>query len=198
MGVVECGNEYQVVGDIEIRIAGREPLPIEMHRLGHGQRFDAERAAALVLHMTKEGEILLQGMIVDVGLVFFDDGNHRVWIYKPRDVVHMAVGVVAGDPMSEPQDARDAEVFAENLFEVQASETGVARLNGTEQALFRGEHHAGAIYINASSFKDHVAYEAVWLPHLPLQFRRELVVGGVVFLPVLVLGPGIEMPVVRS
>ena len=32
-------------------------------------------------------------------------------------------------------------------------------------------------------------------PHVPFEFRSELVVRGVIFLPIVVLGPGIEMPV---
>ncbi len=44
--VVESRHQHQAVGDIEIRVAGRQALAIEIDRLGHGQRDHAQSGAA--------------------------------------------------------------------------------------------------------------------------------------------------------
>ena len=43
-GIVERRHQHEAVGDVEVRIAGRQPLPVELDRLGHRQLDDAQRA----------------------------------------------------------------------------------------------------------------------------------------------------------
>jgi hypothetical protein len=51
--VIKRGNEDQSIRHVEIRIAGGEPLSVEENRVGHGQRFDAQQAAVLILHFAQ-------------------------------------------------------------------------------------------------------------------------------------------------
>ena len=46
--IVEGRDEHQAVGDVEIGVAGRQPLAVEDDRPGHGQLDDAQRLSILV------------------------------------------------------------------------------------------------------------------------------------------------------
>src|SRR5277367_5761897 len=49
--IVECGDDDDFVGDVEIRVTGGEALAIEVDRRGHRERFYAERIAVLIAHI---------------------------------------------------------------------------------------------------------------------------------------------------
>ncbi len=103
----------------------------------------------------------------------------------------------------------DAEVVVEGLLEVLASggfvaEAGVALLNFGEQALFGGEEDAGAVGVDAAAFEDEAVGLGVGVFGVGDDLGFELgdvVVSGdvlgdlVVAAPVVVLGPGVELPV---
>ena len=55
-------------------------------------------------------------------------------IDEPRQVVDVAVGVVAVDAPAQPDDVADAQVIGEDPFDVRAVEAGVAGLDLAEQA----------------------------------------------------------------
>ncbi len=107
-----------------------------------GKRFDAERAAVLIFHLAKQGEIFLQGLVVRFRRIVFHDGDHRRRIHKAREIVDVAVRVIAGDAVFEPQNIRDAEIVAEDGCQFLARNAGIARLNRTQQAFLGREHRA--------------------------------------------------------
>ena len=49
-GIVEHGHEDDLVGDVEIGVAGGKALAVEINGRGHGQRFDAQRIPVLIFH----------------------------------------------------------------------------------------------------------------------------------------------------
>src|SRR5260221_13910621 len=60
VGIVEDGNEHEFVCDVEIGVACGQTLFVEVDRRRHGERFDAELPAALVLALFQDREILLE------------------------------------------------------------------------------------------------------------------------------------------
>ncbi len=61
----------------------------------------------------------------------FDDGDDRVGVDEARQVVDVAVGVVAGDAVAEPERVGDAEIIAEDGFHVVArSKPGLRACTG--------------------------------------------------------------------
>ena len=50
--------------------------------------------------------------MVRVGAIRLDDGHDGVGRDEPREVVDVAVGVVALDALAEPEDLADAEAVA--------------------------------------------------------------------------------------
>ena len=116
-GVVEGRDEHQTVGDVEVGVAGRQPLAVEDDRLGHRQRDDAERLAVLVAGLLEPSQVLLQRLVIGVGSARLDDGDDGPGVDEPRQVVDVAVGVVADDPAAEPDNVPGAEVVGEDALE---------------------------------------------------------------------------------
>src|SRR5262249_50787902 len=66
VGVVEGGGQDELVGDVEVGVAGGKTLAVEINGSRHGESFHAERVAVLILHRPEESEILLKSGVVGV------------------------------------------------------------------------------------------------------------------------------------
>ena len=97
-GVVEGGYEYQLVGDVEVGVAGGEALAVEEDGFGQGEFFDAE-----VAHFAEQSQVLFERFVVGVVFVVFAGDDDRVRICEAGEVVDVAVGVVAGDAVFQPE-----------------------------------------------------------------------------------------------
>ena len=89
--------------------------------------------------------------------------------------------------------------MAQRGFDLLARHPRIALLHRTEQALLGGEQQTAAVYVNRSAFEHHLAKNTC-----DFDGGLDLVAGanggdlfrkGVIELPVLVLGPGVELPV---
>ena len=137
--------------------------------------------------------------------VGLDGGEDGVFADEAGDVVDVAVGVVACAAAMEPDGLVDAEVVVEGLLEGLAggllvAEAGVALLDVGEEALFGGDESAGAVDVDAAAFEDEAVRFAISVDGLgfalghvvmPCDVLGDLVVAAVV----VVLGPGVELPV---
>ena len=140
--------------------------------------------------------------IAGVGL---DGGEDGVFVDKAGDVVDVAVGVVAGAAFMKPEDLIDAEVVVEGLLEIFAgglfvAEAGVALLDLGEETLFGGDENARAVGVDGAAFEDETVGLAVRGNDLGLELGDVVMFGDVlgdlvVAVPVVVLGPGVELPV---
>ena len=73
---------------------------------------------------------------------------------EPRDVVDVAVRVVADAAFAQPDRARDAEPFGEDPLVVLACQSRVANLHVAEQPLLGDEHQAVAVDLDAAALED--------------------------------------------
>ena len=163
--VVECWDDDEFVGDIKIGVAGGQALIIEINRRGHGERFDAKRAAVQVFHGLQKRVVFLQRDVIGVVRVLLDDGDDGVRTDEAGEIVDMAVRVVAGDSIFQPENLRDAEKAAKNVGIVFASESVIALLALAEQALFGGEQGSAAVDVDAAAFEDDAAAFVDGLPN---------------------------------
>ena len=62
---------------------------------------------------------------------------------ETREVVHVAVRIVAGDAAAEPDNFRQRRDSREKVAPVFAAKARIALLHGAEQALFGGEDEPG-------------------------------------------------------
>src|SRR5260370_35067335 len=72
VGVVESGDDYEFVGNVKIGVAGGQALASEVDGRGHGERFDAIRAAGGIGHGFEGSETFLEGEVGGVGGVLLD------------------------------------------------------------------------------------------------------------------------------
>jgi len=68
----------------------------------------------------------------------------------------VAVGIVAGDAVAEPEDMTYAEVVAQHALDLRAVQMGIAV--GIQQARFRGQQGAAAVDFDRAAF-EHDAHE---------------------------------------
>src|SRR5438093_9431516 len=114
--VVEGRDEDRRVRDIEVGVARGQPLAGEGDRGWHRKRDDAQPPSVLVGHAREARAVVAQGLVVGIRWIAFLGDHHRALVDEARDVVHVAVRVVARDPAAEPEDLPDAEVGAEEPF----------------------------------------------------------------------------------
>jgi len=103
-----------------------------VQRRRHRQGLDRERTALSIAHRAQPLKVVGEHAIVFVARVFFDRGYHRRGSDETREVIDVAVGVVAGNPLREPQDVADAQPVPKPPFDLGAVQAGVAI--GVEQA----------------------------------------------------------------
>ena len=130
IGVSENRNNYRLVADIKVRVAGRQPCVPVSHVTRHWQLDDiqTETRQALI--------VIFQNFVVLIRGVVFECADDRVRIDKSRNVVDMAVGVVARDALAEPNEMTHAQRISEMLFDLAAVQMWISIL--IEKALFRG------------------------------------------------------------
>ena len=213
VAVVEGGDEDEVVGDVEVGVAGREALALEDYGRGHGEFDDVEGLALTFASAVASGaeaiEVFGEGKVVLVVGVLFDGGEDGVFADEAGDVVDVAVGVVAGAAFVEPDGLVDAEVVVEGLLEIFTggffvAEAGVALLDLGEEALFGGDEDACTVGVDGAAFEDEAVGFGFGISEGGDDLGFELgyvvmfrdVLGDlVVAVPVVVLGPGVELPV---
>ena len=124
-------------------------------------------------HRIESLAVLGQGLIIVVGAVSFDDGDHGVLRHEPGQVVDVPVSIVAHDAVAQPDDLADAEVVAQPGLDVVSCQCRVAVR--VQQTLFGCHQCAGAVDLDRAAFQHHVdrfAGDAERFRHL----RRDRVV----------------------
>src|ERR1035437_5022884 len=89
--IIEGGDQDQVVGDVEVGVAGREALTFEDHGRGHGEFDDLEGLVLEVAGGAEAVEVLGKWDVILVRSVGLDRGEDSVLVYEAGDVVDVAV-----------------------------------------------------------------------------------------------------------
>ena len=112
---------------------------------------------SVVRAVFRRAKILGQRLVIGVLSVRLDRGDDRRRPDKARNVVHVPVGVVAGNSPPQPDHLLDAEVIVEGAFKFFAAHTGIALLHFAQQTFFRRQQNALAVGIDRSALKDEPA-----------------------------------------
>ncbi len=105
-GPSNAGAARPTVGDVEVGIARRQPSSFVHDGRRHRQLEHLERAAVGEARPVEPLAILGQRLVVFVAAVGLDDRDDEVFGDEAREVVDVAVGVVADDAVTEPDDLR--------------------------------------------------------------------------------------------
>src|SRR5271157_807273 len=153
VNVVKHWHQHKSICDVEVGVAGRKALPVEIDRGGHGELDYAQGLAGLVGGFLQQLKVLAQRFVIWVARVGFVSRDDHVGRDEARDVVHVAVSVVASDAAAQPDDLADAEIVGKYLLELSTGRAGIARLDVAEQALLRGEERTSAVDVNAAALQ---------------------------------------------
>ena len=199
--VVERRHQHRVVGDVEVRVARRQPLAVEDDRRRHRQRDhlaaagrpgrSCRRRRSQVLAQAARSSRRRGSSSTTVTTVRGVD--------EARQVVDVAVGVVAGDAAAEPEHlARRRGSRAKHR-----SSRSRDRGRGCAPASGSSRHSSVVSSVPCAVDVDAAAFEHDAPARAPLgcqlrqaeQLRRRAPGDGVVALPVGVLRPAVEAPV---
>ncbi len=108
--VAEDWNNDSRITDIEIGVAGGKPRVAVAAVPGHWElhNIQAEANQPLVA--------LFKNFVIFVGRIIFNRTDDGILADEPGDVIDMAVRVVAGNALSEPEDGRHVEKFPQIFF----------------------------------------------------------------------------------
>ena len=113
--VVECRNKNDSVCDVEIRVACGQSLPVEINRPRHRERLKIERPASLIFHFLEARDILLQRLVIQICRIIFNDGDHRSRIHESREIIYVAMRIIAGDSAIDPEHVCNPKVIAKEF-----------------------------------------------------------------------------------
>src|SRR5271165_4791709 len=99
----------------------------------------------------------MQRRVIFTSLILVDHRDHGVWSDKARDVVDVAVSIVAGDSAIEPDDGLHSQIIGKHLLIGGAIHGRIALLNAGEQAFFSGKERAATVDVDRSAFEDGAA-----------------------------------------
>src|SRR5207248_9543866 len=105
----------------------------------------------LITCAAKATQIRGKGLMIWIGSIWLDGGDNGLRGHKARDVVNVAVSIVAGDAAVQPDHICDAEIIVERSFDLLARKRGVALLHISEQAFFSGDERSAAVDVNAAA-----------------------------------------------
>jgi hypothetical protein len=151
--MAEAGHEHDAVGDVEIRVAGGQALALAFDAAGRRQLNDVPGSARRVAHGGEPRAVLAQQGVILVRRIVFHDRHQRGGIDETGQVVDVPVGVVADDPLAEPEDLLHAEIIAQVRFDLRTVHFRVAVR--VEQAGLRGQQRPGAVHLDGTALQDH-------------------------------------------
>jgi hypothetical protein len=157
-----------------------------------GQGKQPQRAASQIAHATQAAPVLAQRFVVRIEWVGFQDGDHGRRGHEARDVVHVTVGVIAGDAAVQPEDLSDSQVIGEQLLILLAVQLRVARLHRAEKTLLGGQQETLAVHINGAALEHQMATARSGTPNAPAGVAGNEAAGRVIQRPVTVSGPAVE------
>src|SRR6185437_11215823 len=126
VGIVESGDEYQAIRDVEVGIARREALALKEDGRGHGQLDDTEWFATKVARGAQTVEVLGERQVVLVAGVGFHAGEDGVVSDEAGDVIDVAVRVVAGAAFVKPYRLLNPQIVTEGALKRRAGRRFVA------------------------------------------------------------------------
>src|ERR1043166_5808939 len=190
--VVEGRDDHDAVRDVEIRVARRDALPIENDRRRHGKRNYIKSCRSEPL------AVLAKNRMVLIPWTFFLAKKNAFGRDEAREIVDVAVRVVADNPAAKPYHTLGPEHVGKDLLDPLAAEARIPRLRLRKQALFGAEEHPLSIHVDRAALHHDVASldDDAILGHAkrPGDPPRDLVV----LLVVRVLGPAVESPMGRD
>ena len=156
--IVEHRYQQNAIRDVEIRIARGQAASLENDWARHGKLDDVEWLAILIVCGLKTTKIVPQRFVIRIFRIVLDHGDDGVRRDEPREVIDVAVSIVAEDAAAQPDHVRRTEIISEDFFVVFARHAGIALLHFAEQTLFGGEERALSVDVDRAAFEDDTVF----------------------------------------
>src|SRR4029077_9034775 len=153
--IIKRRHNHNPVRNIKIRITSRQPLPIKINRRRHRQSFHVQRPPILILHPFQPPQILLQRRKIRFPQILLHNRHHSSLIYKPTQIIHMPVRIVPRNPIPQPQNIRNAQIFPKPLRIIFLRKSRIPLLHLTLQTLLRSQQRPPPIHVNRPAFQHH-------------------------------------------
>ncbi len=118
------------------------------HRQGHNFYL-----ALADFHLAQMREILSERPVVFVVVIFFDNGHNGSLGNKAGEIVDVAIGIIAGDAVAEPENFAYAEKIPEALLDFIATQLRIAIW--IQETRFGSKQCAPAVYLDRAAFQYH-------------------------------------------
>jgi len=191
--IVEGRDQHCRVGDIKVGVAGRQALAVEAERRRHRERNHLYPRTVFQAHSFKPFAIFLEDRVIGVAGIVLAAQHHGFGVDEAAKVIHMAVRIVAGNALPEPQNVPHAEVLAQGRFDLFLVQARIPHLDsGIEQALFRSQKGSLTVHVDAAAFEHKVAFACSGLKQRKLESMGCALGNGVVLMPLRILDPGVK------
>src|SRR4029453_17664761 len=124
--LAECRDQQRAVGEIEVYVGRRHALALVGDGSRHRQLDNLERIAVLIACLVEGAAGFLQDRVIWIALVALDPDGDRARIDEAREIVDVAIGVVALDALAEPDHVLLAVVVAQVFLDALLRYLGVA------------------------------------------------------------------------
>ena len=102
IGIIEGGNEDEIVGDIKVGVAGGQTLSAKDDRAGKRQLNDLKPASVKISGGAEAAKIFLKRCIVGIGAAGLNRGENGIGGDEAGDVIDMAVRVITLNAAAQP------------------------------------------------------------------------------------------------
>src|SRR5712692_2071944 len=185
-------DEDDSIGDIEISIAGWKSYTLVSDTPRTRQRDNRKLFSISVCGALQTFKIFPERSVVLILRVLLENAHNRGWIDEPCDIVNVPVGVIANNPLAEPDGLIDVQIVPENLFNLAPPQVGIAIC--VEKTLLGCEASPAAIHIDRAPFKDNPGVKDRH-PEEPGDLLGHRVV---LHIGLILPSPSIEYPIVES
>src|SRR5271157_2582923 len=183
-----------MIGDIEICITRRESFTVEKDRVGHWQRDDLRLGTVLKPQILNAVPVFVQRAIVDVAGITLLNENQGLSIDETADVIDVAVRIIPGHTTGKPEDVGGTEVIVDCFFKAFSVQPRIPDLDFRLQiALFRRQHCPASVDFDSPSLEDEITVADLRVEEALGEVPGRNFRHPAVFLPIRILGPGVEM-----
>src|SRR6266513_742550 len=150
--IVECRYKNGAIGDVEVGVAGRQPLAVHGYRTRERNRDDFEGAG--LCGNLQAAKIICRSRVILVRGIGLVRQDHRLSRRESRDVVDVAMSVVPNRALAQPYRICDAEILRECPLVIGGGHAWVPYLDVRQQPLLCHKYQTSATNFDPTALEN--------------------------------------------
>ncbi len=199
--IIEGRNKHRPVRKDVVGVTGREDLAPKNDRPWHGKPNHLRSLSRKHFAAFEDFRVFAKRLIIGMVFVFLLDKDYPLGSDKSRQIIDMAVCVIALDTPIQPQNLVYSQILPENRFIGRLIQTGIALLDFAQETLPGCKHHPGTVTFDGASLQHQSVSSPSGLDHPGLGQTTNLCHGlgqSVIQLPIIVFCPGVKAPIEKA